>query len=595
MRHRAPWAFAFLFLLFAGCPIGGLYGAHSPAEPSIPYKTQVKGLWFGDLKNAVSAQSLALSLAKQPPATLRQLEKRVDDDIPAMTGVLKARGYLEAVITREIATNRDPVRVTFRVYKGPLYTISSFRVDYTNTTDRIPQPPRVGVKSQGAAARDNVDAAEMAALRYLQEHGYPRPKKAGATITRDDVRKKVKVVCVVDPGAKASFGEVKMAGNENVKVKYLRRRIPWSQGDQYDVEKVEELEKDLLEKGLFRTVRVTATNSQDTAGQLPVTVNVVERPFRTVRAGLSYYSDEGLGGASSWEHRNLFGGAEALSFTISASQIKYGAKGRYTEPDFTARNTDLHVEVDAAHESPDAYESSHAKSTLFLEKRMAHGLTVTAGTAYEHDIVEQMDEVDKYDLISVPLSVESDQRDNELDPAKGTALRLATTPYQDIFSELSFLKSQVEGSVFLRLARSPQLVLATRAMLGSISGEAVDDVPADKRFYAGGGGTVRGYKYQSIGELEDGEAVGGNSMATVSSELRARVTRTLGVAAFVDGGTTYPDSQPDADTPFLWAVGAGVRYYLGFAPLRVDIAFPLNKREDIDANFQIYVSLGQSF
>jgi translocation and assembly module TamA len=95
--------------------------------------------------------------------------------------------------------------------------------------------------------------------------------------------------------------------------------------------------------------------------------------------------------------------------------------------------------------------------------------------------------------------------------------------------------------------------------------------------------------------MEDGEPMGGNSMAAVSSELRLRWARTMGVAAFVDGGMAYVDSRPDFEIPFLWGIGGGVRYYLGMTPLRVDVAFPLNKRNEIDADFQIYVSLGQSF
>jgi translocation and assembly module TamA len=223
-------------------------------------------------------------------------------------------------------------------------------------------------------------------------------------------------------------------------------------------------------------------------------------------------------------------------------------------------------------------------------------LKLQGGLAYEYSLVDDQDELTRYGLVSVPLSLDWDRRNDALDPSKGWQTFLATAPYQDTLSDLSFIKTLGEGSVHIRLSREPQLVLSTRATLGSITGASVEDVPADKRFYAGGGGTIRGYKYQSVGELdEDGDPVGGNSMATVSFELRSRVSRTIGTALFLDGGTTYPEAVPDPNVDFLWGAGFGLRYFMSFAPLRADIAFPLNRRDEIDAAFQFYISLGQSF
>jgi translocation and assembly module TamA len=63
---------------------------------------------------------------------------------------------------------------------------------------------------------------------------------------------------------------------------------------------------------------------------------------------------------------------------------------------------------------------------------------------------------------------------------------------------------------------------------------------------------------------------------------------------FVDGGNAYADPSPDFSDLF-WGAGVGVRYFTSFAPLRLDLAFPLDRREGLDDGLQVYVSLGQAF
>ena len=125
-------------------------------------------------------------------------------------------------------------------------------------------------------------------------------------------------------------------------------------------------------------------------------------------------------------------------------------------------------------------------------------------------------------------------------------------------------------------------------------GGTVEEVPASRRFYAGGGGSVRGYAYQAIGpRYGDNTPVGGTSLFETSLELRQKIGERWGVVAFVDAGAVGAGDFPTGDQ-FSAGVGVGVRYDLGFGPIRADIAIPLDQREG-DPAFQIYLSIGQSF
>ena len=139
-------------------------------------------------------------------------------------------------------------------------------------------------------------------------------------------------------------------------------------------------------------------------------------------------------------------------------------------------------------------------------------------------------------------------------------------------------------------------MLAGRLSLGSILGGGdTFDIPADKRFYAGGGGSIRGYAYQSVGPRNrDNDPTGGKSLFEGSVEGRIRIGQQFGVVPFIDFGTVFDKSVPTFDETVRFGAGIGGRYYSPFGPIRLDVAVPLN-RDKGDDPFALYVSIGQAF
>ena len=139
------------------------------------------------------------------------------------------------------------------------------------------------------------------------------------------------------------------------------------------------------------------------------------------------------------------------------------------------------------------------------------------------------------------------------------------------------------------------LGLAGWGRIGSIFGDQSADIPATKRLYGGGGGSVRAFGYQMLGPLDaSGDPLGGRSQLELGLELRGRITEKIGGVVFVEGGNVYEDPVPDLGEEFLWGAGVGLRYFTDLGPIRVDVALPVNPREE-DDDFQVYVSLGQAF
>ena len=187
-------------------------------------------------------------------------------------------------------------------------------------------------------------------------------------------------------------------------------------------------------------------------------------------------------------------------------------------------------------------------------------------------------------------------RNDLLDPSRGYYLNIGVSPYDDLLgSGLSFFKEEAAYSRYFRLSTSPSLLLAARGNIGVIEGASLTEIPADLRFYAGGGGSIRGYAYQTAGPLINGTPTGGKSLFVVSTELRTKISESVGLVFFIDGGSVFQSSLPDLGEPIFWGAGVGFRYFTSVGPLRLDVALPVNPREGVDDAFQIYVSLGQAF
>ena len=168
---------------------------------------------------------------------------------------------------------------------------------------------------------------------------------------------------------------------------------------------------------------------------------------------------------------------------------------------------------------------------------------------------------------------------------------------------LLFTKSTFTASAYRPLDDASRNVVAARFRVGSIVGAPLTGIPADYRFYAGGGGSVRGFDHQALSPntrditrvagATKFEAFGGRSLIEGSLEYRRRIGESWGAVAFLDAGAAGEQINPDFSNVRTGA-GIGVRYYTGFGPLRFDLATPLNRKSG-EAPIQFYVSIGQSF
>ncbi len=566
----------------------------------VTYRVRFRGLSDRALAREVRAVSNLQALRRRPPASLRQLERRVESDRQRIQDLLRTHGYYQSTIQARLDAARQPVRIRLTIDPGPQYLFRDIRIHLSAPDEVIvplPPPDQLNLRTgQPALAREVVRLDDQL-VRFFAHHGYPFARVVQREVRVEHRAHAMDVHVEDEPGPRARFGTSTFHGVQTVDVEFLRQKLPWSVGERYDGEKIRMGQRRLMNADLFSIARVRLAESPAEDGTVPLQIEVQERRHRSITLGGGYQSDEGARARLGWEHRNVFGRGERVHLLGTVSGIGFGGMARLRIPDWQRADQNLTLTLRAARDEPDAYRSRHGTALLQLDRPLGRGLTGSLGSGYRYVDVEQAGIGEYFGLIYFPATLERDRSDDLLDPRNGWRWTTSAAPYRDLLdSGVTFFK--VRGALTGYTSPTPQqsVTLAGRLVVATMGGATRDAIPADERYYAGGGGSIRGYPYQSVGPLtDDAEPLGGKSITLLSTEIRWRWTRTLGLVAFGDGGMVYTDSDAGDWSDWLWGAGLGLRYFTPIGPLRLDVAVPLDRRSEIDDAFQFYISLGQAF
>jgi translocation and assembly module TamA len=581
--------------------LGPATGAH--AEDPITYTVKVRGIKDADLRKSVVEASGLTAKSLRQVLSLRALRRRVENSIERVSALLRARGYYAAGQEFTVAEKgKDAADVTLRIDLGALYKIGTYSLILTEPradNRKIAVPlKQLGFKPGDAARSDVVAGSDAKLLAWLARTSYPLARIVKRRNVVDHKARTLSVQVTLDSGPFVRFGDTRIEGLRDVDAVVVRRRAVWSRGAPYNADKLEATRKKLRETGLFASIIVRHGENADATGHLPIIVKVTERKHRSIGAGASYSSTEGALGKLFWEHRNLFGGGEQLRARIEGGEIRQGLFGDFRIPDFGAREQDLVLDARLARESPEGFTSREIAAVARLERRIFRTYKVSAGVGLDRSDVEDGETNENFTFLTLPLTLRRDSTKDLLDPHFGGRDTLTLTPnFGIIGTDTNFLAAQAFDTVYLPVIRDGVLTLAGWARIGTIIGADTPDVPANKRLYSGGSGSVRGYALNSIGPLDaDNDPVGGRSATAFGVELRWRVAGPFGMVVFTEAGGVYDDSMPEWGDDLFWGAGLGLRYYVPrIGPIRLDVAVPLNRRNSVDDAFQILVSLGQAF
>jgi translocation and assembly module TamA len=586
---------------------------------ALAYKPKINEVDDATLAAAIDASSTLVELKDKPPADVVGLYRRATDDLPQIEKALRATGYYDGSVTILIegrsATDgapldtsdlekRDkgnPIHVHIKVTPGKLYKLTATDVQQTG----LPKP----VKSQlhaGAAARSaDILAERDRLLASVMAQGFPFAKVELPPAVVDHAVQTMAVTFKIDQGPKATLGAVTVKGLDRTNPNFVQRHLGVKPGQAYSPQALAEMGDELRTLDIFDSVKVTPGTELAPDGTLPIDVDVTERKPRFFGFGANYSTNDGAGVSAFWGHRNLFGNGERLRLQAdisgfgenSLSQTNYALTGSFRRPDFLATNQDLVANLALTQQyDPETFDKTAATADIGVERRLSKTVSVSGGVEIEKSRITDNGDEQDFLLIGPTAGIKRDTSNDLLNPTHGSRLSFSADAFptwlgssQDVFS------TESSATSYLNLVGKGDLVLAGRLSYANVFGGSLSALPADRRLYAGGGGSVRGYKFRSISPRNsDGDRTGGRSDVEASIELRYRFLNNYGIVPFVDMGSVSTNVYPAFDQPVQYAAGLGLRYYTAIGPIRADFAVPLNPRSS-DDKFAFYISIGQAF
>ncbi|TAL29383.1 MAG: outer membrane protein assembly factor [Phenylobacterium sp.] len=520
--------------------------------------------------------------------------------------VLRSEGYYAAVVEPEVSET-DPPAPLVRVVPGRRFNLAAPAIDWQGEQPdaQAEEAARAALAlTPGAPGRaGDVVAAEGRAVAAMQERGYADVVSEPREVIVDHADFTVRPTYKIAAGRLVRLDGLDVTPGLRTRSAWMHRLAPWKSGEIYDPKDVAELERRLLDTGVYDSVTVALAPPEKATseGLRPVVVSVAERARHTLEAGASYDTADGLGVNARWTHYNRFRRADtsALFGQVSTRDSRVGADlslPHWRRPQQTLKTTAAAYRV-----RTDAYDETGVGVEADVTRRYGRTSYVTVGGSLDYSQTEELKAGTLTslgrDLITVGTlgDLLLDKSNDPLNPTSGWKLSARLEPTLILGdTNLPYLRAVAQGSYYQSLDKQARTVLAGRLRLGRILNGTVDQIPASQRFYAGGGGSVRGFPYQAVGpRLADNTPRGGVFLFESSFEVRRDLTPKWGFAAFVDAGAVG-SSGPIDFMDLAVGAGLGVRYNLGFAPIRIDVATPVVKRRG-EAPFQVYVSIGQSF
>jgi translocation and assembly module TamA len=574
------------------------------------YAITIAGLErIGNAEALVKAfeQQSALYEGRKDEANAAQIQRRSEEDSVLLAEILRSQGYYDAFVEPDIQPEGQILRVTLQADPGAQYRFQSVELQGLDAAgpDATTLRESFAVKAGDPVIAEDVIAANLALKVALGEEGFALAKIGDQQIVVDHQTHLASLVLPVDPGPVAHFGTIHVSGSPPFSARHVAEMARFKTGQRFERDKVDDLRRALIATGLVATADVNVVPVPD-HGRVDLDVKLTPAPRHTIAGELGYGTGEGAKLDVSWQDRNFFNPEGAITLRGIAGTREQLAGIEFRRNNFMKRDRILDFQLSASHTKFDAYEartirflgSVERQSNIIWRKRWTWGVGTELLATDERGVFSDptIKETKTFLIAALPLSLAYDGTDDLLDPTRG--FRLAGHLSPEISAKggsFAYARAQLDASAYYPVTDST--VIAGRVRLGSIFGAEASSIAPSRRFYSGGGGSVRGYGYQGLGPRDfENDPVGGKTLTEFSLEARFRIKAfggDFGLVPFFDGGSLTNNVMPDLGG-WQFGAGLGVRYYSSFGPIRIDVGTPLNPRPG-DSRIAVAVSLGQAF
>ena len=582
-----------------------------PVAGDLRYTLEVEGLASvssAELILRAFRQQSALEAGRKDPANAAQIGRRAAADADLLAQLLRAEGYYDAVVEPRTEKVGEALNVVLAAEPGAQYRFASVDLpglDAAGADGATGLRNAFAVKAGDPVVAADVIAAGLALTTSLGEQGYASAKLGEQDIAVNHQTHLATLVLPVDPGPVARFGAIRVSGRPPFSSSHVGLIARFRKGEPFQRSQVDDLRRALIATTLVANADIQVVPVEG-GRTVDLDVRLEPAPSHTIAGELGYGTAQGARLEASWTDRNFLNPEGALTLRGIAGTNEQLLGAQLRRSNFLMRDQTLNVQFSASHQKYAAYTARTVDLAGYIERQsnfiwqkkwtwsyggewlgtIERGVFTSAGVKSTR----------KFLIAAAPLALGYDGSDSLLDPSRGFRLSGRLSPEISFHGgHFSYARAQFDASAYHPVA--DRVVVAGRVRVGTIFGVGLFDLAPSRRFYSGGGGSVRGYGYQQLGPKDqDGDPIGGRGLAEFAVEARVRLKQfggNFGIVPFFDGGTLTSAARPDFGR-WRYAAGLGVRYYSLFGPIRIDVGIPLNRQQG-DGPFAVTVSLGQAF
>ncbi|TQL16972.1 LOW QUALITY PROTEIN: autotransporter secretion outer membrane protein TamA [Zymomonas mobilis] len=540
-------------------------------------------------------------------ANIAQIRRRIRDDSENLTALLQAGGYYDASVESQLTPiiEKHKIVIQFSVKAGQLYRFADIKINGLEKEDT----PKLGLQKIYPLHKDDpvdqgaIISADQQLEKELGHQGFPFAQLSPPDVVVDHQTHSGSLVMNVDTGKPQKFGEIILNSNgQALDTHHLNEIARFHPGTPYDSVLIDDLRRAVVQTSLVSTIQLKPVADPNHPNVTNIVVTTEKAPLHTIAGTVGYGNGEGVRSDVSWTHRNMIKPEGAVTFSGTLGTRDQGVGASLRQGNKGARDRILSSSLSVVHTKRRAYDARTAtlsgrferETNIIWQKKWVWsvGGQFIASDERDNGYYSYGAGHHQYLIAALPGELGYDSSDNLLNPTKGVRISAHASPeISFLHKTVPYIRTQIDASGYQPLGHN--IVLAGRVRMGSIVGSDSSDLAPSRRYYVGGGGSVRGFSYQAIGHLnQNREPLGGSSLAEFSIETRFRFGD-LGLVPFLDAGNLYTSTLPQMSGLRL-GTGLGLRYYTSFGPMRVDLGTPLHRRPG-ENRIGVYVSLGQAF
>ena len=530
----------------------------------------------GDIKGglAVSGKWKILRGQQRPEFSAQMLA----EDLARIRLYFAVRGYpaAQAIPTVSPRPESRQLDLVISVIPGPAVHVSEVRFLGWPEGVAVPDTSVHGLVSDGQIFTDEALVIGLVAVQtYLQNAGYALVEVQYDLVPQGAGR--VGVDYLIEAGDFYVIDEVVFSGCSDDLLGLARRTVNIEPGTEYAETRLTNAAVDLRLTQLFRQVELVTEEVKP--GHLRLKVNLENGKMRNWDASVGTWSDNPWMVRSTWLHRNLFGQGRGFNVRGSFATHELNAGVGVFWLGWLSPRARTRVGVDLIGIDEDAYESQEYRVEIVQSFRPRNRDFLNFGTALSVSNIKE----------KIPGSSETpepqgrlwevwgnrkwDRTDDPIFPTRGGFLKLILTFAEPwVFSEVPYVSGQIDAAKYLDLPLG--LTFSTRIRTGlAVPLKSDTEVLANRRFYAGGYNSHRGYERHGLGPRDnENNSQGGETVILASGEIRIPLFWILEGGVFLDSGNVWGSNSDFDLDEYPVAVGATMGFRTPLGPLRFGYA-----------------------